>query len=235
MGWQFAAAEFVGGPIMIVLLARRLVSAAPTTAARGCAGTRPPAATTTRHGGGQHDRRAGSTPTVARQLRPEAAWADAAGYTMADLKMLRRELVVGYVIAGFLAVAGPHACWNDVFLHGHGVWTSVENVVVGPFIADHQLRLLGRQRALAAALWKGGISFGGVIAFIFADLITLPLLLIYRKYYGSRLTLRLLGCSGRSCRRRPDRGTVRHAAGFIPHTRPASIVRDQLPWNYTTI
>ena len=123
--------------------------------------------------------------------RSKAAWADAASYTMADITMLRKELVIGYVVAGFLTVLVPTHVWNDVFLNGHGFWTSLENVVVGPFIAFISFVCSIGNVPMAAALWHGGISFGGVISFIFADLITLPLVLIYRKYYGTRLTLRL--------------------------------------------
>ena len=126
------------------------------------------------------------------KLRSRAAWSDAATYTVADLTMLRRELLIGYVVAGFLAVLVPVRAWNDVFLHGHGVLTTIENVVVGPLITIVAFVCSIGNVPLAAALWHGGISFGGVIAFVFADLITLPLLLIYRKYYGARIMLRLL-------------------------------------------
>src|SRR5258708_9905466 len=111
---------------------------------------------------------------------------------MADLMMLRRELVVGYLVAGFLTVLVPTHMWNDGFLHGQGFWTTLENVIVGPFIAVISFVCSIGNVPLAATLWHGGISFGGVVAFIFADLITLPLLLIYRKYYGGALTARLL-------------------------------------------
>src|SRR5947208_4214594 len=110
---------------------------------------------------------------------------------MADLKMLRKELAIGYLVAGFLAVIVPTTIWNDVFIRGHGVLTTVENVIVGPFIAFISFVCSVGNVPMAAALWKGGISFGGVISFIFADLIALPLVLIYRKYYGPRLALRL--------------------------------------------
>ena len=79
-----------------------------------------------------------------------------------------------------------------VFLHGHGFWTSLENVIVGPLIAIVSFVCSIGNVPLAAALWKRGISFGGVISFIFADLISLPLLLIYRRYYGTRMTVRML-------------------------------------------
>ena len=115
-----------------------------------------------------------------------------ATYTMSDLTMLRRELVIGYTVAGFLAVLVPTSVWHAVFITGHGFWTSVENAIVGPFIAIISFVCSIGNVPLAAALWSGGISFGGVIAFIFADLIAFPLLLIYRRYYGTRLMLRML-------------------------------------------
>ena len=149
--------------------------------------------------------------------------------------MLRRELVIGYVVAGFLTVLVPVHVWNTVFLHGHGFWTSLENVIVGPFVAIISFVCSIGNVPLAAALWHGGISFGGVIAFIFADLITFPLLLIYRKYYGTRLTMRLLvwfwavmAIAGLIVEGLFD------AAGLIPATRPHSIVATTFQWNYTT-
>src|SRR5206468_5034008 len=98
---------------------------------------------------------------------------------------------IGYVVAGFLTVMVPMDFWDKVFFEGHGFWTSVQNVLVGPFIAFISFVCSIGNVPMAAALWHGGISFGGVIAFIFADLIALPLVLIYRKYYGNRLALRL--------------------------------------------
>jgi YHS domain-containing protein len=149
--------------------------------------------------------------------------------------MLRRELVVGYVVAGFLAVLVPTHAWNDVFLHGHGFWTTLENVVVGPLIAIISFVCSIGNVPLAAALWHGGISFGGVIAFIFADLITLPLLLIYRKYYGNRLTLRLLlwFWAVMSLAGLIVEGLF-SAGGLIPHDRSVTIAPTHFEWNYTT-
>ncbi|MDQ1427382.1 MAG: uncharacterized protein QOK39_858, partial [Acidimicrobiaceae bacterium] len=198
MGWQFAAAEFIGGPIMIILLAllggivlrRRLTDPARQRLRRGqmAAGHDHLAMV-----GVSEERQADlEAQPWSQKLRSKGAWADAASYTMADLTMLRKELVVGYVVAGFLTVLVPNHVWNAVFIHGHGIWTSVENVVVGPFIALISFVCSVGNVPLAAALWKGGISFGGVISFVFADLITFPLLLIYRKYYGTALTVRLL-------------------------------------------
>ena len=241
LGWQFAAAEFVGGPIMIILLAltgsfvvgRHLASSARKRLQSG-------------QMAGGHDHSAMVGVSEERQaeleserwstkLRSRAAWSDAASYTVADVTMLRRELVIGYVIAGFLTILVPRDVWNEVFLHGHGFWTSVENVIVGPFIALIAFVCSIGNVPLAAALWHGGISFGGVIAFIFADLITLPLLLIYRKYYGTRLMLRLLAwfwavmsIAGLLVE------LIFDGTGLIPGSRPRNIVETSFQWNYTT-
>ena len=195
MGWQFAASEFVGGVIMIVLLA-----SLGGFWFRGKAGRRSPArlidestrAPATTHVHAPPENTALQAESWRTKLRSKGGWADAATYTMSDLTMLRRELVIGYVVAGFLTVLVPTSVWNAVFLHGHGFWTSLENVIVGPFIAIISFVCSIGNVPLAAALWKGGISFGGVVSFIFADLITLPLLLIYRRFYGTRLMLRML-------------------------------------------
>jgi uncharacterized protein len=240
LGWQFAAAEFVGGPIMIALLA--LTGSLVIGRYRAERARRRLQEATS----GVHDHQAMSGVSEERQieleaepwhvkLRSRAAWSDAASYTMADLTMLRRELIIGYLIAGFLTVLVPTSIWNDVFLHGHGFWTSVENVIVGPFIAIISFVCSIGNVPLAAALWHGGISFGGVIAFIFADLITFPLLLIYRKYYGGRLTLRLLlwfwavmALAGLIVQ------GLFSAAGLIPTNRAHVIVGTTFHWNYTT-
>jgi uncharacterized membrane protein YraQ (UPF0718 family) len=128
-----------------------------------------------------------------QRIRSTAGWSDAAGYTMSDLTMLRKELVVGFVAAGFIAALVPVHAWNDVFVHGHGTWTTLENVAVGPLVAVVSFVCSVGNIPLAAALWQGGISFGGVVSFVFADLITLPLLLVYRKQYGPRMAVRMLG------------------------------------------
>ena len=168
-------------------------------------------------------------------MRSKAGWADAATYTMADLTMLRRELVIGYTVAGFLSVAVPTHFWNIVFLHGHGFWTSVENVIVGPFIAIISFVCSIGNVPLAASLWKGGISFGGVISFIFADLITFPLLLIYRRYYGARLTLRMLGLFWLVM---SAAGLITEgiflAAGLVPTSRPTQVAPAHFSWDATT-
>ena len=241
LGWQFMVAEFVGGPIMIAMLAltgsfvvgKEMVKRARARLASGqMVGGHDHSAMV----GVSEDRQDELEHTAwSTKLRSRAAWADAASYTIADLKMLRRELALGYVIAGFLTIMVPIEVWNAVFLKGHGFWTSVENVIVGPFVAIISFVCSIGNVPLAAALWQGGISFGGVIAFIFADLITLPLLLIYRKYYGLALTLRLLAwfwvvmaIAGLITELLFD------AAGLIPTQRSGNIVETSFQWNYTT-
>ncbi len=234
MGWQFAAAEFIGGAIMIVLLTvlgglwfrgRTIAEAREHLAAE--------AASVHDHGPTEHPDR--ESQPLSTKLRDKGGWADAATYTMADLTMLRRELVIGYVIAGFLAVLVPTTVWNTVFLHGHGFWTSLENVIVGPFIAVVSFVCSIGNVPLAAALWHGGISFGGVISFIFADLIAFPLLLIYRRYYGTALTLRMLALfwAVMSVAGLATEG-IFWAFGAIPSTRPATVAPAHFQWNYTT-
>ena len=241
MGWQFAAAEFVGGPIMIVLLVlagaivirRSMMEAARERLRGGDEGL----AT-----GHEHSAIAAEGDEALQQLpwsmklRSKAGWADAASYTMADLTMLRKELVIGYTVAGFLAVLVSNSVWNAVFLHGHGFFTSLENVIVGPFIAFISFVCSIGNVPMAAALWHGGISFGGVISFIFADLIAFPLVVIYRKFYGTRLTLRLfflfygvMAAAGLAVE------GIFSSSGLIPKTRPQMIVATSFHWNYTAV
>jgi len=125
--------------------------------------------------------------------------------------------------------------WNAFFWKGHGFWTSLENVIVGPFVAIISFVCSIGNVPLAAALWQGGISFGGVIAFIFADLITLPLLLIYRKYYGLALTLRLLVWFWAVMAAAAlITELLFDAAGLIPANHAGNIVETSFQWNYTT-
>jgi len=237
MGWQFALSEFVGGVIMIVLLAtfgglwlrgRSVVQARQRLVAE--------ASTDADHVHG---------PSISDQLqdmawrgrvRSKRGWADAATYTMSDLKMLRRELLIGYVVAGFLAVAVPDSFWNSLFIHGHGFWTSLENVIIGPFIAIISFVCSIGNVPLAAALWKGGISFGGVVSFIFADLITFPLLLVYNRYYGTRLMLKMLGLFWfvMSTAGLATEGLFR-LAGLIPVARPVQVAPTGFSLNYTLV
>jgi uncharacterized membrane protein YraQ (UPF0718 family)/YHS domain-containing protein len=237
IGWQFTLAEFAGGVIMIALLGLllpRLIPRGWVDAAR--ARLESDAATAGQDEDAGADQPEGSSSTLAARLRQPARWADAAGYTISDLTMLRREIVIGFVVAGFVAVGVPVGFWNAVFLHHHGAVTTIENAIIGPFVAIISFVCSIGNVPLAAALWKDGISFGGVVAFIFADLITLPLLFIYRKLYGGKLTVRLLGVFWLVM---TVAGLVTElifsAAGLVPSTRPAVIAPERFSWNYTSV
>ncbi len=239
MGWQFAAAEFVGGAIMIGLftvLAPRIFPAKQLEAARERLNAG--------HAGGPagHEGHGDMGSAEAQQgkpfrerLRSRAGWADAASYTVSDLTMLRRELVIGYLVAGFIAMAVPASVFSAVFLSGHGILTDLENVVVGPFIAFISFVCSIGNVPLAAALYQGGISFGGTVAFIFADLIALPLVVIYGKFYGRALALRLffsfwavMSAAGLAV------DLLFRAAGIAFPTRRTEIAPTRFEWNYTT-
>jgi YHS domain-containing protein/uncharacterized membrane protein YraQ (UPF0718 family) len=232
IGWQFVAAEFVGGAIMIGLLVllgslwlrgRVLAQARAAVTAEGA---------TERE---EHSAAALERQGWRRRIASKAGWADAASYTMSDLTMLRKEMALGFVFAGFLSALVPGHIWSDLFLSGHGFWTSLENVAVGPFVAIISFVCSVGNVPLAAALWKGGISFGGVVAFIFADLITLPLLLIYKKQYGGAVAWRLLALfwlvmSGAGL----ATGYLFSALGWIPHRHLGAVVGDTLRLGWTT-
>ena len=236
IGWQFAAAELVGGVLMIGLLTvvlPRVVGPARAEAAQ---------ARLAEEGDDSRDGHVHAMPddaTTSMRARSVAGWADAAAYTISDLTMLRRELVIGFVVAGFADVAVPISFWKSLFLTGHGFASSLENVLLGPLLAIISFVCSIGNVPLAASLWAGGITFGGVIAFVFADLITLPLLLIYRRYYGTPLTLRLLGVYWATM---SAAGLATEylfkGLGIEPTTDRAEhgmIGRDVWGWSYTTV
>ncbi len=233
IGWQFVAAEFVGGSIMIVLLAvvgglwlrGRALAEAHERVEDGR--------------GGRHAPDTGD-PRLHRPLkerfRSRARWSDAAGYAMSDLTMLRQEMIVGFTLAGFLGALVPAHVWSDVFVQGHGFWTDLENAAVGPFVAIISFVCSIGNVPLAAALWKGGISFGGTVSFIFADLITFPLLLIYRKQYGWRMAARMLAVFWVVM---STTGLVTQylfsALGWVPATHPTVVAGDTLHSTSTSV
>lgn len=171
MGWQFAVAEFFGGAIMILLLKILIPRLIPASLIEN-----------------SRESIENSAPTNSAK---KATWHDAAGYTIGDFKMLRYELIIGFIAAGLAAKLIPTSFWNTLFLADYGFLSTIENVVIGPVIAFISFVCSVGNIPLAAALWHGGISFGGTISFIFADLIALPLVMIYRKYYGTKLAIRL--------------------------------------------
>ncbi len=169
LGWPFVIAQMVGGGVMIVLLVA-LVPLAFRHSRVGRLGERI----------AEEDSTLPSAP--ATDLRDRLSIS--ARYTAGDLTMVRKELVIGFVVAGFISVHVPNSWWSHIFVHGHGVWTVLENVIVAPLVSVVAFVCSVGNVPLAAALWGHGVAFGGVIAFLFADLVTFPLLVIYRRYYG---------------------------------------------------
>ena len=231
IGWQFTVAELFGGLLMIgmfVVVGRLTLSRTLVAAARERL-----RATSDRSDAAPEVLTA--SPPLSVRLRSVTRWRAAAGYALADLRMLRKELVAGFLVAGFLAALVPAEAWRTLFISGHGFASSLENAVIGPLIAMLSFVCSVGNVPLAAALWKGGISFGGVASFLYADLITFPLLLIYRRYYGGRLTLRLVGTFWLVM---SAAGLITQylfkALGAIPASRPHQIALHALGWNLTS-
>ena len=241
IGWQFTASELLGGLLMIALFAlvsrwllpeRLVASARARVDAAETAGGRRDISAQAHESPEDMTGRAQVPPPV----RTVDGWADAARFAIADLRMVRRELVAGFAVAGLLAALVPGSVWTHLFVSGHGLLSSIENVVVGPLIAVLSFVCSIGNVPLAAALWKGGISFGGVVAFIFADLIAFPLLLIQRRYYGTRLTLRILAglwlvmsVSGLAVE------ALFGALNAIPQSRPARIGQSGIALDATLV
>jgi hypothetical protein len=247
IGWQFALAEFVGGAIMIVLLGLvvpRVIPRSWIADARDRLNADAPVNGSGAHGhhhpamDGMADEEAEPEQLAPwrQRIRSRVGWGDASGYTISDLTMVGKELLIGYVVAGFLAARVPTGFWQSLFVTGHGFWSSLENVVLGPFLAIISFVCSIGNVPLAAALWQGGISFGGVVSFVFADLITLPLLSIYRKYFGTAITLRLLGTFWATMSLAGLAVEYLFTAVQIPDpARPRLVVRTGFAWNYTTV
>ncbi len=188
LGWQFTLAEYLGGILMIVLMALLLrVFVSPRLEEQARAHAREADA------GHEHDHGASEEAVSWRErLTSAAGWSEVAGNFRADWLMLWKEISVGFLLAGFIGLLGDDF-FNVLFLTGGPGWLSaIENVIVGPLIAVLSFVCSVGNIPLAAVLWSGGISFAGVMAFIFADLIVLPIIAIYRKYYGWAFTARIV-------------------------------------------
>ena len=186
IGWQFALAEYVGGLVMIALMAillRLFVSRRLERAARSHA--------LQAHSGHQHHT-AGAQMSWRARLRSASAWSDVAHNFRGDWQMLYREIAIGFLLAGFVAQLG-NGFFRGLFLEGSPAFVQVLwGALIGPVIAVLSFVCSVGNVPLAAVLWSGGISFAGVMAFIFADLIVLPIIAIYRKFYGGRFALRIV-------------------------------------------
>src|ERR1043166_780487 len=205
LGWRFTLAELAGGLVLIALMwlgLRLFVSRHLEEEARAHA-----RAAQTGH---EHH-----SAESARRLLSLGAWSDVAHNFRGDVQMLWKEVVGGFLIAGYVSLL-PRGFFNGLFVTGSGGRLQLlENVVVGPIVAALTFVCSVGNIPLAAVLWAGGISFSGVIAFVYADLIVLPLVLIYRQYYGRKGTA--LPLSSRPPGRRSTRSPNARSVGT---TRP---------------
>jgi hypothetical protein len=185
IGWQFTVAEYLGGIVMIVLMAlllRAFVSPRLEDYAREHA---------QQADSGHQHHSVGTHVSWRKRVTSVSAWSDVAHNFRGDWHMLWKEISLGFLLAGFIAQLGDDF-FNGLFVtNAPPVVTAIENVLVGPLIAVLSFVCSVGNVPLAAVLWSGGISFAGVLAFLFADLIVLPIILIYRKYYGTSFALRI--------------------------------------------
>ncbi len=195
IGWQFTLAEYLGGVVMIALMALALRAFVP---ARLEARAREHAQNVTEdghdhhdHDHHDHDHAAGDAERGWRErLTSRAAWAEVAGNFRMDWAMVYKEIALGFLLAGFIAQLGDGFFEGLFIVNAPAPWPAIESALVGPLIAMASFVCSIGNVPLAAVLWSGGIGFAGVLAFLFADLIVLPIILIYRKYYGREYALR---------------------------------------------
>jgi uncharacterized membrane protein YraQ (UPF0718 family) len=226
LGWQFTLAELIGGVVMIVLMSallRLFVSKRLEARARAHADAG-------EQGGHEHhchehtpgQAQDATEPLSLRgRLRSASAWSDVAGNFRMDWSMLWKELIIGFLLAGFIAQL-PDSFFNALFItHAPAGVKLVENAIVGPIVAALSFVCSVGNVPLAAVLWSGGIGFAGVIAFIFADLIIVPIIQIYRKYYGDAYALRIVALMfGAMVLAALIIDGLFNAAGLIPTVRP---------------
>jgi len=236
LGWQFTLAEFVGGPIMVVIfavLARlfispKLVEQARKIAEKGVQGKMEAHA--------RMDMSVIDTGTLLSRLFSTKGKTATAHYYVMDCQAVWKDIVIGLLIAGAAAAWIPESFWQALFLTNHPLLAAIWGPIIGPIVAILSFVCSIGNVPLAAVLWNGGISFGGVISFIFADLIILPIINIYRKYYGWRMALKLSGLlyvamvlAGYIIE------GIAQLLHFIPAVRSATVLEASVSWNYTSV
>jgi uncharacterized membrane protein YraQ (UPF0718 family) len=236
IGWQFTLAEFVGGPVMIVLVAvafrlvvsRRLVEAARRQAELGVAGSM--------EGHAAMDMSIQSEGTFWQRLLSKDGYTSVSHIFVMEWAAVIRDVALGLLIAGAIGAWVPDSFWRHLFLTGHPLAARLWGPVIGPVISVLSFVCSIGNVPLAAVLWNGGISFGGVVAFIFADLIIIPILVIYRKYYGTAMMLVILGIFYLTM---VIAGYIVEflfgGLGLIPAVRAAKVAGTGVTWNYTTV
>lgn len=235
MGWQFTLAEFVGGPIIIVVVAvifrvtlrRRIIDGALEQSRRGLAGSM--------EGHAAMDMSVSGDLGFWRRLFSVDGATSVSHVFVMEWAAIYRDLLVGLLIAGAVGAWVPDTFWQGLFIEDHPLLSAVWGPLVGPLVAVVSCVCSVGNVPLAVVLWTGGISFGGVIAFIFADLLILPILNIYRKYYGWPMTLRVtvvfyaaVVIAGYAVE------LLFGVTGVAPQSNSASLPEDGIRWNYTT-
>jgi len=236
LSWQFTLGEFVGGPIMIVLMAvafrlfvrQRLIAEAREQADKGLAGSM--------EGHAAMDMSIQASGSFWRRLLNRDGYTSVSHIFVMEWAAVIRDIVVGLLIAGAVAAWVPNSFWQHLFLTGHPLAAKLWGPLIGPVISLLSFVCSIGNVPLAAVLWNGGISFGGVISFIFADLIIIPILVIYRKYYGTRMMLALLGIFYVTMALSAYIVEFLFGAlGLIPAERTAKVAEAGIQWNYTTV
>jgi len=235
MGWQFTASEFLGGILMVILIALifrltltpKLVQMAREQAEREALGRM--------EGHAAMDMSVEGGGSFASRLFSGRGFTAVSHLFVMDWASVWTDIVLGFLIAGALAAWVPNSVWQGFFLTAHPTLARIEGPLVGPLVAILSFVCSVGNVPLAAVLWRGGISFGGVVSFIFADLIVLPVLDIYRKYYGGRVALYILGtfyvtmaAAGYVVE------LVFGALGLIPTNRAVGVITQGPRLNYTT-
>jgi YHS domain-containing protein/uncharacterized membrane protein YraQ (UPF0718 family) len=235
LGWQFVAAEFAGGLLMAVILwilfkltlSQRAVDEAKRQAERGVVGS-------AHEAHGEMDMSITDGPFLSRLFSPRALTAISHTFFM-DLNALYVDLGLGFLIAGAVAAWVPNSWWQAFFLTSNPNLNAFWSPLIGPVISMLSFVCSVGNVPLAVVLWNGGISFGGVISFIFADLLILPILNIYRKYYGGRMSLYLLAVSYVAMALAGFLvGGAFQLLGLAPTNHHVTVFETQPTWNYTT-
>jgi uncharacterized membrane protein YraQ (UPF0718 family) len=173
--------------------------------------------------------------TIWQRMTSEKGRTAISHFFVMDWTSLWMDIGGGLLIAGALAAWVPNHFWQAFFLQGHPLLAKLWGPAEGPIVAILSFVCSVGNVPLAAVLWKGGISFGGVVAFLFADLIVLPILDIYRKYYGFNVSAFLLGIFYISMALAALAvELIFGALHLIPQQRSAQIVEEAIRWNYTT-
>jgi uncharacterized membrane protein YraQ (UPF0718 family) len=235
LGWQFTLAEFVGAPIMVALLVvlfrlflnRKLLGEAREQADKGLTGRM--------EGHAEMDMSVKGGGTLWQRIASDAGFTAISHYFVMDVASVWMDIAGGLLISGALAAWVPADFWQSFFVVDHPLLAKLWGPIVGPLVAVISFVCSVGNIPLAAVLWNGGISFGGAIAFIFADLIILPILNIYRKYYGMKMAAFLFATfyaamAGAALIVELLFGTL----GLVPAERNARVVDATITWDYTS-